>query len=167
MIEVAADIVIGAAPDRVWRTLTDFGRFRQWHPFLELQGVPEKGTKVDYLFRLKPDGPRQWEGTAWITELEAPRAFVLELGFAGLLKLEERFELSPDPGGTLIKHIARFRGLVPSIAPRKFIQRRAIHIYQVPLEWLQHHFASMTTPGPRPPQQGPNRFQRRSRRSRR
>lgn len=167
MIEVAADIVIGAAPDRVWRTLTDFARFRQWHPFLELEGVPEKGTKVHYWFRLKPDGPRQWDTTAWITELETQRALVLELGIPFLLRIEERFELSREANGTLLKHIARFRGLLPAMMPRKFIQRRAIHIYRTPIEWLQRYFATATPPVPQPPQQGPNRFQRRSVRSRR
>lgn len=159
MIEVASEIVIGAAPDRVWRTLTDFAHFRQWHPFLELEGVAEKGAKVGYWFRLNPAGPGRWDTTAVVKELEAPRTLVFELGIRGLIWIEERFELSEATGGTLVKHGASFTGFLPAVLPSRFIQRRALPIYKTPIEWLQRYFA------PSPGQQ-PNRRQRRSGRHR-
>ena len=93
--------------------------------------------------------------------------FARERNGSFLLRIEERFELSQEANGTLLKHIARFRGLLPAIMPRKFIQRRAIHIYRTPIEWLQRYFEAAPAPAPQPPPPAPNRFQRRSARSRR
>lgn len=159
MIEVTSNVEVEAAPDRVWRTLTDFAHFRQWHPFLELEGVAEKGARVGYWFRLDPAGPRRWDTTALVKELEAPRALVFELGIRGLIWVEERFELSEAMGGTLVKHDARFTGFLPAVLPSGFIQRRALPIYKTPIEWLQRYLAS--SPG-----QQPTRLQRRRARHR-
>ncbi len=144
MIKVTSDIVIRATPDRVWRTLIDFPRFRDWHPFLELDGVAEQDATVDYWFRLNPTGPRQWTARALIKQLEAPQALMLALGMPGILWIEERFELAATTGGTLVTHSANFRGIIPFLLPRKFIQRRALPIYRTPIEWLAQYFSSPT-----------------------
>lgn len=117
--------------------------------------MAEKGAKVGYWFRLDPAGPRRWDTIALIKELEAPRTLVFEFGIRGLIWVEERFELSEAMGGTLVKHDARFTGFISVVLPTGFIQRRALPIYQTPIERLQRYLA------PSPGQQ-PSRLQRRS-----
>lgn len=144
MLKVTSEIVVHAAPERVWRVLTDFTRLRDWHPFVEIEGPAEQGAKVGYYFRLDPSGPRRWDAKALIKHFEHPRTLLFALGIPGILRIEERYELAAVPGGTRVTHGAEFRGIIPFFLPRGLIRRRALPICQRPIEWLAQYLAGQT-----------------------
>ena len=51
--EIKTEIVIQAAPETIWKILTDFENYPQWNPFIvSVTGEAEKGNKI--VVNIKP-----------------------------------------------------------------------------------------------------------------
>ncbi|MCB9932063.1 MAG: SRPBCC domain-containing protein [Planctomycetes bacterium] len=106
---IQTEILIHAAPQRVWDVLTDFDRLGEWSPFFEsIEGWPLQGERLLVKFRKGPTfKPR-------VIEAEVPR--VLEwlgrLLIPGLFDGRHRFELRAEGQDTRLLHTERFTGLL-------------------------------------------------------
>jgi hypothetical protein len=55
MKHIRSEIEIAAAPDRVWRVLTDFAAYPNWNPFIRsISGEQNPGARLDVT--IQPDG---------------------------------------------------------------------------------------------------------------
>lgn len=45
MFSASAQIDIAATPKRGWQALMDFPRYRDWHPFVEMEGTAVVGKR--------------------------------------------------------------------------------------------------------------------------
>lgn len=135
MFSVSAHLDIAAAPERVWRALIDFERYRAWHPFVDIEGVAGEGNKIEYFYRKDPAAPRNWSIDAMINRLEDQQHFAINFGIAGLCHIEQWYALEPIPIGTRLTHGGTFRGVVPFLAGR-FVRKRMRPIYLLPLQRL-------------------------------
>ena len=134
---VEADILIDAAPDEVWRVLTDFPGYDAWNPMItEVEGAPEKGcalsfTVTDALGSRKRMGSRvheivsgkrlEWRGGSPLT-------------FIG----HHYYELEPEGEGTRFRHGERYFGLAPMLLKR-ILDARAAPLYPRLNEALKRH----------------------------
>lgn len=106
---IQTEILIHAAPQRVWEVLTDFARLGEWSPFFQsIEGKPLKGERLVVRFRKGPTfKPR-------VIEARAPA--VLEwhgrLLLPGLFDGRHRFELLAEGANTRLLHTERFTGLL-------------------------------------------------------
>lgn len=97
MKSFASNIVIQAAPEAVWRVLTDAPAYPQWNiTVTRVDGTVALGQKVTVHAKLAP-------GRAFpvkVVQLDAPRRMVWSGGMPlGLFKGDRVFELRPMAGG--------------------------------------------------------------------
>ena len=155
MISVRAEVDIAVSPERVWRVLMDFAHYRNWHPYVEMEGTPALGAEVDFYFRNKPQAPRGWKIEARVTQLEPASNFAYRFGIAGLCMVEQWYALERIPDGTRVTHGSDFRGMMPMITG-SLIRKRLLLLHKVPVERLAQGFvlstaASSSKPTKRPP----------------
>lgn len=98
-MQYSAHIEIDAAPDVVWKHLTQVDKWPQWDPFCDkIEGEVALGNTVKAFSKLSP-------GRAFgvkVSVLEAPKTMVWSGGMPlGLFKGERTFSLNPNAeGGT-------------------------------------------------------------------
>lgn len=112
MIAVENEIAVAGAPAKVWRILTDFPGYRNWHPFIRLTGEAKTGAEIDYEYTSDLRTRRKRHSPGTITRLERNVAFEWTMGIRHFFQQVERYELSPHPLGTRLRHSVEFRGLV-------------------------------------------------------
>jgi hypothetical protein len=114
-MELRTEILIHAAPEKVWAILTDFGAYHEWNPFItELLGEPREGSGLSVtvappegseqtfrpiLLKVDPTHELRWRGT---------------FGFAWLFSGEHFFLLEADDNGskTRLVHGEDFHGVL-------------------------------------------------------
>jgi uncharacterized protein YndB with AHSA1/START domain len=98
------------SPEEVWRVLTDFAGWQQWHPALRFVDVPAEvlpGTQL----RVKVSGTDvDGEYDFTVLEYEAPRRLVWEGGVPGVVMGQHSFVLDPYDGGTRYTESETFTG---------------------------------------------------------
>jgi uncharacterized protein YndB with AHSA1/START domain len=101
---------IAHRPEEVWRVLTDFAGWEQWHPALRFVDVPTEvlpGTRL----RVKVSGTGiDGEYDFTVLEYEAPRRLVWEGGVPGVVMGQHSFVLDPYDGGTRYTESEEFTG---------------------------------------------------------
>jgi hypothetical protein len=93
----ATSIVIAAAPEAIWRVLTDAPAYPRWNTTVtRVDGTVAMGQKITVHAKVAP-------GRAFpvkVVALDAPRRMVWSGGMPlGLFKGERVFELNPKDGG--------------------------------------------------------------------
>lgn len=112
MIAVENEIAVAAPPAKVWRILTDFPRYRNWHPFIRLTGEAKAGAAIDYEYTSDLRTRRKRHSPGKITRFERNVAFEWTMGVRPFFEQVERYELAPHPLGTRLRHRVEFRGVV-------------------------------------------------------
>lgn len=121
MIELSSEARVVAAPDVVWRILTDFARYETWTKTIRIDGRAEVGLAINYTIagRMRPKGrvrPIRFEGK--VVAARPAEALVWTYGVRALMGLRFGFELRPDGAGTLVRHHIQVSGLVAHVARR-------------------------------------------------
>ncbi|HEV3470035.1 MAG TPA: SRPBCC domain-containing protein [Pyrinomonadaceae bacterium] len=114
MREIQTEIEINAAPEEVWRVLTDFGAYPEWNPFVKsVSGEPREGGRLE-IFVQVPEGPgMRFKPKVLRAEPARELRWVGSLAVPGLFNGEHFFKLEPaGPGRTRFVHGERFTGLM-------------------------------------------------------
>ncbi|MCU0693157.1 MAG: SRPBCC domain-containing protein [Polyangiaceae bacterium] len=115
MREIHTEIEIGASADRIWKILTEFGRYPDWNPFLRwVRGRAEVGRSI--AMRINPPNARAATMHGRIVEVR-PRQ---RLGWSGatsvpgLLHMDHLIELVSMSGDRmLVTHRESASGALP------------------------------------------------------
>lgn len=99
-VEISTIIDIDAAPEVVWRVLTDTASYPEWNSFIvEWTGEPARGARQNVLLQPAPGTTQRFRPT--IVTLDEGRELVWlgRLGIPGLLDGHHRFAVEPLAGG--------------------------------------------------------------------
>lgn len=106
---IRTEILINAAPDRVWQVLTDFPAHPKWDPFfasIEGSGIPGEPLKIQFrqgmTIRPRVTEVRKGEVFEWLGKL-----FI-----GGIFDGRHRFELYRKGAQTRLVHSETFYGLL-------------------------------------------------------
>lgn len=111
MIAIDSELEVRAAPEAVWRVLTDFGNYAVWHPTLRLAGPAELGATLDYGLANVQTGWNSAHADARVTRLEPGRLVEWRMGIQLLFQVTESYALYPHEGGTAVVHRIEYRGI--------------------------------------------------------
>ncbi|WP_330292062.1 SRPBCC domain-containing protein [Streptomyces sp. NBC_00576] len=102
---------IASPVEDVWKELTDFAAYAQWHPALSFIDVPTEilpGTQLRAQVAQGTETDGEYSFT--VLHLEAPRRFVWEGGIPDVLTGQHSFVLEPRDGGTRFTESEEFTG---------------------------------------------------------
>jgi hypothetical protein len=112
--DIETQIDIDAAPEQVWKVLTDFSAYASWNPFVtKIEGAPAPASRLR--IRVEPPGGAAMTFRPRVTHVEPNRslAWLGRLGIPGLFDGAHRFELVTLPGGrTRLIHAEHFTGML-------------------------------------------------------
>jgi len=112
--EIKTEIVIQAAPAKVWEVLTAFNRYAEWNPFIKwLTGEVKTGSKI--VVRLEQPDSKGMTFKPTVLAFEPNKEFrwIGHLLFPGLFDGEHRFELKDNGDGTTtFIQAERFKGML-------------------------------------------------------
>lgn len=117
-VEIRTSIEIDAAPEVVWRVLTDTAAYPEWNGFIvEWTGELRHGARQNVL--LQPAGGKPQRFRPTIVALDAGRelAWLGRVGVPGILDGRHEFVVEPLAGGrTRLRHEETLKGaLVPAL----------------------------------------------------
>ncbi len=98
--EIEAAVDIDAAPDRVWRVLTEVSEYASWNRFIPcIEGDLEEGCRIDV--RAYPRRRPNLRFRARVLRVDPPRElrWLGRLGLPGLFDGDHRFTLEALDGG--------------------------------------------------------------------
>lgn len=121
MFEVENTRLCDAPIGRVWRVVTDFDNYAEWHPAFSLVGAAEMGAKLKLSFRAAPGPLLTLNTEARVTRLQRPNEIGWQIGILGLLQIEHGFDLAKSGSGTHIRHWMRCRGLLSRVAAKAIL----------------------------------------------
>ena len=112
--EIRTEVMIQAAPERIWEIITDFKNYAGWNPFIKsITGEVKVGEKI--VVRLEPPGAKGMTFKPKVLVFDKNREFrwIGRLLFPGLFDGEHRFELIDNGNGTTtFIHAERFSGIL-------------------------------------------------------
>jgi uncharacterized protein YndB with AHSA1/START domain len=124
MVRIETSALIAAAPERVWRVLTDFDAFPEWNPLvLRAEGEAGPGAALRLLIA-QPDGSgiHRWLWAA-IDEWRPGERLAWTGGPWPFFRGHHWFGLAPKDGGTLLTHGEDMSGLYPWLRRREIAER--------------------------------------------
>ncbi len=114
MREIVTAIDVAAAPDIVWKILTDFGSYPEWNPFIpEVVGAAVEGTRL--AVRIEPPGGKAMTFRPTILRVAQPGElrWLGRLLLPGLFDGEHIFQIEETAdGGVRLHHREQFSGLL-------------------------------------------------------
>lgn len=118
MDSLSTEIVIEAAPERVWQVLVDTPSYPQWNPFIvACEGRLSAGERITV--KLQPPGQGAWtfRPKLIVVNPDQELRWLGSLAVRGLFDGEHTFRLQRlAPNQTLFQHSERFTGwLVPLV----------------------------------------------------
>jgi hypothetical protein len=109
VITVVTDIA--SPPEEVWKELTDFAGYAQWHPALRFVDVPTEILPETQLRAHVSLGTKNGEEYRFtVRHYEAPRRLVWEGGIPDVLMGQHSFVLEPRDSGTRFTESEEFTG---------------------------------------------------------
>ncbi|NQE65328.1 SRPBCC family protein [Caulobacter sp.] len=99
---------IAAPVPKVWRALTEFGCYPNWHPHWEISGVPVLGARVHLGVGVNPDKRVRMRARIIALKDNEELAFSSGVFFA---RAREYFLLEAASSGTLLYHRTEITGL--------------------------------------------------------
>jgi hypothetical protein len=117
--QLRAEVDIDAAPEQVWRVLTDLSAYPDWNPFIvRADGKIEEAAVLT--LRMQPVGARGVTLRPRVLEIAPGHRlrWIGRIGMPGIFDAEHVFTLEPRAGGgTRLSQSEEFRGvLVPFMA---------------------------------------------------
>ena len=114
MREIQTEIEIGAAPEEVWRVLTDFAAYPEWNPFVKsASGEPREGGRLEIFVQVPEGRGMRFKPKVLRAEPARELRWIGGLPVPGLFNGEHIFKLEPaGPGRTRFLHGERFTGLL-------------------------------------------------------
>lgn len=111
MKELRTEIEIAASPQKVWKILTEFGKYEQWNPFIrKAAGHAKEGEKIEINIETPGGKHRKYEPT--ITKVEENRE-LRWLGKSFVLNGEHIFAIEQiDQGRVRLVQREIFDGLL-------------------------------------------------------
>ncbi len=113
-IEIKAEILINAQPEKVWAILTDFKSYPNWNPFIKsIKGDVKVGNKITA--RIEPPEAKgmTFKPKVLCYETNKELRWLGHLLFAGLFDGEHKFELIDNGDGTTtFRQSEKFNGLL-------------------------------------------------------
>ncbi|WP_328976915.1 SRPBCC domain-containing protein [Streptomyces canus] len=113
---------IASSPEEVWKVLTDFAGYAQWHPDLSFVDAPTEVLPGTVLrARLSNGSEIDGEYDFTVLHYEAPRRLAWEGGIPGVVTGEHSFLLDPRDGGTRYTESEIFTGpaAVETVEPNR------------------------------------------------
>lgn len=111
---ISRSVEIDAAPDRVWRELTDTASYPGWNPFIKrLEGELREGERIEV--EIEPPDGRAMTFKPTVTAVTTNRElrWLGHLLVRGLFDGEHRFEIEDlGEGGSRFTQSERFSGLL-------------------------------------------------------
>lgn len=122
MFVIASEAFVAAPPVRVWTLLTAFEGYPAWTRSVQLSGAPVRGQGIDHRVPLSLAGraPRPMNLPAIVREAQPGRLLVWALGLPGVISIRFSFELTPERGGTRLRHAVAVGGLIGRFARGRF-----------------------------------------------
>ncbi len=121
MKEIKTEIIINAAPEKVWKVLTDFNAYPNWNPFItSIEGEVFEGSK--FKVSIQPLGSKSMRFSPICTSYNENVEFswLGKLMMKGIFDGKHSFELLPLEGGkTKFIHREEFNGLLVSMFWKK------------------------------------------------
>jgi hypothetical protein len=112
--EIKTEILINAAPEKVWSVLTAFDTYPEWNPFIRsITGHVQVGNKI--AARIEPPNASGMTFKPIVLAFEKNKEFrwLGHLLVNGLFDGEHRFELIDNGNGTTIfKQSEKFNGIL-------------------------------------------------------
>lgn len=93
MFDVTAQADIATSPQRIWRVLTDFARYQEWHPFAAIAGIAIAGAEIDYTLKILAVKLGTSAIRMKIVRCEPPSYVAWKFGASGMMWLEEWYRL--------------------------------------------------------------------------
>jgi hypothetical protein len=111
--ELRTEILIDAAPDRVWDVLTDIDTIGEWNPFIkEVDGEFQEGRKMRIILTQPNRKPMTIKPKVLEVVPGRELRWLGTLGVPGLFTGEHIFELHPaGPSSTRFVHREEFGGI--------------------------------------------------------
>jgi len=126
MRELYTEIDIKAPVERVFRILTDLGRYELWNPFIvKAEGRVHPGE--DLHVHIRPPGGREQPYVVRVLRVEKDREFrwLGHMLWRGILDGEHVFELATvSPDRTKLVHREEFRGILVPFVWRAFLDTK-------------------------------------------
>jgi hypothetical protein len=111
--ELRTEIEINASPQRVWKILVDFEKYKEWNPFIhKITGQPKEGSKIEIHIETPGGKNRKYEPT--VIRVQEGRE-LRWMGKSFLLNGEHIFSIE-ELGQERIRFVQRemFEGLLTS-----------------------------------------------------
>lgn len=99
--QIKTEIVIDAAPEKVWAILTDFGNYPKWNPFIKsIKGEVKVGNRI--IIKIEPPDAKRMTFKPKVSTFETNKElrWLGHLLFPGLFDGEHRFQLIDNINGT-------------------------------------------------------------------
>ena len=116
MKQIETEILIEAAPEKVWEVLTDFEKHPDWNPFIKsIKGEKSVGKKLKVSIK-PPDGAGMVFNPV-VLKYEENKEFRWKgkLGIKGIFDGEHYFKLVENNGNTKFVHGEKFSGILVAL----------------------------------------------------
>lgn len=112
------EIEIYASPDVVWKVLTDFPNYPEWHPHItRIEGTPEVGQRLNF-DNTSGGSAMRFTPKVLTAEPGVELRWLGHVAFPGLLDGEHSFTLAEGAGGTTrFIQSESFTGILAPLSP--------------------------------------------------
>ena len=119
---ITHEIVVEAAPERVWGILADIPSYPEWNRSTRIVLDPKTPDLITYgLTAVRPNGKElPWTLNGRLLIRRSPERLSWRLGLPGFVFLAMSYALTPRGAGTHVLFTAEVSGLVPRIFPKHF-----------------------------------------------
>lgn len=115
---ITREVEINASPDEVWKVLTDFSGYPEWHPHItRIEGTPAVGQRLDF-DNTSGGSAMTFTPKVLTAEPGVELRWLGHVAFPGLLDGEHSFILVEGAGGTTrLIQSESFTGILAPLSP--------------------------------------------------
>lgn len=118
MQQVETEIEIAAAPEAVWRVLTDFAAYPEWNPFIRsIEGSAQVGAQLTVRIGREDTKPMTFRPRVLAADANRELRWLGRMFVPGLFDGTHAFVLESADGGTRLRHCETFRGFAAWLMP--------------------------------------------------